>query len=1386
MTSYHSIDKDITIEEVSSEENCMYKIFNDEKLSVNTTNSYGVNKLDSFNEKVICLNDNNNYSFSDSNSVNLLNVYVDNDDVNYAESNLNLISQIKNIKQSVNLNNSQIGDFNLLKKLIDSSINNPVINIDCNYVYNKSDTITRGILINKNITINGNGFTIDAQRKTSIFDIISDNVVLKNIKFISGMGHDYSGAISWKGDNGIIINCTFESNSGAPGALLMRGANCKVINCTFKDNKMNSINLGGAICWRGENGTIINSIFSGTQSPNDGGAIFWSALNARIINCTFSKNNALNGGAIEFGNYHTLCHNSQVINSTFIHNSAQGGSAISNVGAKNVTIDGCEFIENSASYGILNGCLVTNSIFYKNNGFSSSNQFSSLISGSFDKCIFIDNVVKQECSAVISGNNITNCIFLNNVAKKGCKNNIVSAINLNYNWFGNTYEDYNVVPAENSKIENWLFLNVTHEKLMHVGEKMHVPFVFQLWNGTDILDYDSSKVYHVNLNLSSTNGELNKLSSVVGEDVLYTANSVGNGTVTAKFFDRILNIDLICKKSTEIVASNSITIFVDKTVNFTGSEFSAILNPIEAGNLTYSTDNESILNVTKDGFCGLNGGVANIIVEFKETVDYAPSRVLVPVYVLKFNAEIIVENSITMYYNDIKKIMAELVPNEGNLIYQSLDENIVTVNDEGLISTVGAGTTNINVIFEGNGKYYATNKTITITVNKINSTIQLNKDIEFTCGESDYVLVSVEGAIRIKAFVLNHPEALLNVGGGVITVSGLNVGNYTLVVNTIPDKNHESVSVSTRITVNKITSNIIENHDLTKFYDEHYLFSVRIISPFGSYDSGQKVKFTIGNNNYESITNYNGYAYLNTVLQPGNYVVKSSYGDNEVSNVIKIIATLHEKDMKISSSDINRGETESIQVVLPKDATGKVSTIVNGNEYYANVNEGIGNIIIPNLKYGNYNIGVAYSGDSKYNPVKGTTSFHVEKTIDLSAPDVTKYYSGSERFVVTLNDENDNPINNANIKISINGRDYIKTTDNMGYTSIAINLNSGIYHLTTSYEDTKVYSTVTINPTVVSHDFSKIFKNDTQYYGNFTDSRGNLLKNTPVEFNINGVYYTRTTNNQGIAKMNINLNPGTYILTAKNPVTNEMQSSTITVLSSIVENHDLVKYYKNDSQYRVRLLDGQGRPVGKGVSIEFNINGVFYTRSSDEYGYVQLNINLDPGNYIITANYNGLMASNWIMVLPILYAKDVIMNYQDGSKFKVSLFDGQGNPYSGQTISFNINGVLYDRITDSNGIASLNINIGPGNYIITSSYDTSKISNEIIVNPTYQPTQQSSTNHNQQSSSTKTYIGNTNSKIFHNPSCPSVKKMKSSNKITFYSRNSAINSGYRPCKNCNP
>ena len=250
-----------------------------------------------------------------------------------------------------------------------------------------------------------------------------------------------------------------------------------------------------------------------------------------------------------------------------------------------------------------------------------------------------------------------------------------------------------------------------------------------------------------------------------------------------------------------------------------------------------------------------------------------------------------------------------------------------------------------------------------------------------------------------------------------------------------------------------------------------------------------------------------------------------------------------------------------------------------------------------------------------------------------------------------------------------------------------------------------------------STDIVKMYKNETQFYATLLDNEGKYLTNgTIVKFIINNVTYERKiSGGKGLAKININLPYGKYEITTINPITGENNTNQIVVLSLLVENENITKYFKNATQYTVKVLGADGNAVGAGETVKFNINGVFYERKTNASGIVKLNINLPQGIYIVTAEYMGCAVSNLIKVLPVLSAKDISMHYRDGTKFVTNLLDGQGKPYMGQSVVFNVNGRLYNRTTDSNGQAKLNINLMPGQYIITSSYNGVGISNMISV-----------------------------------------------------------------------
>ena len=336
----------------------------------------------------------------------------------------------------------------------------------------------------------------------------------------------------------------------------------------------------------------------------------------------------------------------------------------------------------------------------------------------------------------------------------------------------------------------------------------------------------------------------------------------------------------------------------------------------------------------------------------------------------------------------------------------------------------------------------------------------------------------------------------------------------------------------------------------------------------------------------------------------------------------------------------------------------------------------------------------------------------------IFANNVDKYKGSSKSLEIYLNDKYENPLIGEKVAIIINGQTYYREVKDAGYASLAINLNPGEYSVGIRYDgkfgNVQTESNVTVRTTLFAEDIVKYYKNGTQFYASFLNKNGNTLKNSKVQFNINGIIYTRTTDENGRAKLNINLGPGKYAITSINGDTGETLGKSIVVKSVVIENRNLVKYYRNDSQYTVKILDGKGNPLG-GAKVTFNINGVFYSRTTNENGTAKLNINLDPGNYIITASYNGESVSNKINVLTRLVSSDLSMKYMDGSNFKVTVLDGQGIVSSGENITFNINGVFYNRTTDDDGLALLTINLMAGKYIITSYWNGYMKSNYITI-----------------------------------------------------------------------
>ena len=310
------------------------------------------------------------------------------------------------------------------------------INLTQDYKYNNEFNLTAGILISKDITINGNGHTIDGMGKSRIFIINYGDlskqykVTLNNIKFKNGNANIYGGAILNFAD--LTINkCSFTNNNAgtAGGAVNSLGA------LTLKNSVFNKNSAGGdagavfSLTFK-KSADFYRNYFAGKNATEDVNLLFTIGMQAllehgkdTISNCKFTNNiaNGRGGGAV-----YAYSHIS--INScTFTSNRAgEKGAAV--FGCKDLFIKNSNFNKNKVSmYGgavyfkcheqsghYENGKWVSSLKYYTNKIEGST--FANNVAGERGGAIYgfrTSNSDKVHCAKAVK------CTFSDNRAPKG-------------------------------------------------------------------------------------------------------------------------------------------------------------------------------------------------------------------------------------------------------------------------------------------------------------------------------------------------------------------------------------------------------------------------------------------------------------------------------------------------------------------------------------------------------------------------------------------------------------------------------------------------------------------------------------------------------------------------------------------------------------------------------------------------------------------------------------------------------------------------------------------------------------------------------------------------------------------------------------------------------
>ena len=332
-------------------------------------------------------------------------------DENSSSTSFKSSNDDSNIEEVVVASDDNLGDgakisFSDFQSKIKSSSE---VTLDKDVQYNSGDSVG-GIIIGKNIVIDGKGHTIDAKNKTRVFKVATGyKLTLSNVNIVNGQVSGENG--------GAILNS---------GTIILK--NCTFTNCNALGSKGN----GGAISGSGS-GTISYCNFTECSAGKMGGAV--NVNKNKFYYCNFVKDTAGFGGAVA-GTVYLYNSNFKSCKATASSNYDGGGAGTGEF----PVVDSCTFTNCKAPKGYggaLRGTVkATNSKFIncgakqggalRGKGDFSGCTFEGCVAttsmggaiftekATINKCNFLEcSASKSDAGAVYMGNNVkmTNCKF---------------------------------------------------------------------------------------------------------------------------------------------------------------------------------------------------------------------------------------------------------------------------------------------------------------------------------------------------------------------------------------------------------------------------------------------------------------------------------------------------------------------------------------------------------------------------------------------------------------------------------------------------------------------------------------------------------------------------------------------------------------------------------------------------------------------------------------------------------------------------------------------------------------------------------------------------------------------------------------------------------------
>jgi len=993
---------------------------------------------------------------------------------------------------------------------------------NCNFVDNKAavdfNSCGGAVYFNSNGEVTNCNFT---GNKATGYDgaggavYFVDSGTVTNCNFVDNKatGDGGGGGAVFFEKYGNVTKCNFTGNTADYGGAISIGSGT-VSNCNFAGN---NATYGGAIYFT-NSGTVSNCNFTNNSATVNGGAVYFHST-GNVSNCNFAGNTAVYGGAILCVNYLGVTAETCIFKSdsdtTFnTHNlpptlNVNNFTTVYGSGEK-LTFD----LKTNSSIPVPNGNILI-SVYFKGNGewvrnytcLSGEGWIPDLLVGSYIAVFDTEYAEFQKVNRTVTITmpsdkyyvNVTSLTTNNKTVNITAKTNVPkdiiwegkllfilpnsTQIEATYGangiwWAEHTFDDY----GEYNVNATYVGLdNVTVNNGTITINKVNSTITLD----NIVLDYGETKNVTV-----TTTGATGITAKIDGNDVAVINNytipisglGAGNYTLTVTTIadknhnpvTKEVNIT-VNKLPTEIILANET---LDLKV---GDEVPVLANltPAGAGNLTFTSSNEDLVFVEDNVTIVANSqGQAIITVSFAGNENYtAAENKTITVNVALNDASVSVENdTLNLKVDETCAINATINPDTImlHIKYTSSNESVVTVDKNGIVTAVGEGRA-IITLEVGDDEIYAKNSTtVTVTVNKINTTADVSIPENITVGDNSTVNVilpaDATGNVTVKVDGEVVDTVPVKDGNADVTIPSMSAGNHTVEIAYSGDGKYNPVTETKDITVSKndITPEITIPSDIE--FGDNATVDIKLPG-----DATGNVTLTVGGEVVDTVPVANGTASVKLpALDAGNHTVEIDYsGDDKYKPASKTATIAVNKDStNITASDVTATyKVDKYLVITLKDSDGNplanatVTVDLNTIKNCTTDKNGQIKIKVSNLLPKTYSAKISYAGNDNYIGSNATAKVVVKKaTPKITANAKTfKTATKTKKYTITLKDNTGKAIKNAKVILKVNGKTYKATTNSKGKATFKITklTKKGTFKATITYTGNKYYNKVT-------------------------------------------------------------------------------------------------------------------------------------------------------------------------------------------------------------------------------------------------------------------------------------------------------------------------------------